>query len=210
MAALSPVVSTALPVFTGVTGYLNTQDRLDQQAQRDAASQQLARQKLQLQQEKQASQSAAQSSDPAVLADRQRKAADQRQANQELQMQQLQDRQAQSTAAEDARIQTSMDQTVLAANDAEQTRRDALRQAVAKTTTSLAGQGVDPTDGSGEAILLGKVKTSDQQRQSADQATQLRLQALRQQADSLNQQNLLEQQQLADRQRLQWLNTFGG
>lgn len=73
---------------------------------------------------------------------------------------------------------------------------------------TLAGQGIDPHDGSGEAILLGQVQASDQAKQAADAATQLRMQALAQQADTLNQKNLLEQTQLAERQRLQWLNSF--
>ena len=123
-------------------------------------------------------------------------------------MQQLQETQALDTTNQDAQIQTQMDQAQLSANQDEQARRDALRQAVAKTKTSLAGQGVDPTDGSGEAILLGQIRASDQNRQASAAATQLRQQALTQQADVLNQRNLLEQTQLAERQRLQWLNSF--
>jgi hypothetical protein len=202
MAALSSAVTTALPVFTSVSGYLTQQDRLDQTAERDAANQSLAERKLQLQQEK----LAAGSQGTTTRADT---TANRLQASQELQMRQLQERQAADTVAEDARIQTQMDQAVLAANSDEQSRRDTLRQGVAKSTVSLAGQGIDPHDGSGQALLMGQIKSADQQRQSAEQATRLRLQALRQQADALNQQNLLEQSQLAARQRLQWANTFG-
>ena len=178
-----PVVSEAVPVFNAATGYLNKQVSLDATSNRaadSAASRAAARQQ----------------------------AADNLQATQALQMQQLQQTQAADTASEDASIQTQMDQAQLSANTSEQTRRDALRQAVAKTTVSLAGQGIDPHDGSGEAILLGQIKASDQDKQAADAATKLRMQALSQQAADLNQRNLLEQTQLAERQRLQWLNSF--
>ena len=224
MAALSPIVTTALPVFSGVTGYLNQQDKLDQTAQANAANQQVAEQKLQLQQQKlqlqeQKQAAAAGGSGPggadkaaaaaAAAAERRQQTADRLQAEQDLQMQQLQDRQQADTAVADARIQNQMDEVQTSAIDAELARRDALRQSLAKTTVSLAGQGIDPTDGSGAAIQAGQIAGSDRQRQNADQATQLRLKALSQQADALNQQNLLEQSQLAQRQRLQWLNTFG-
>ena len=180
---LLPVVSSAVPVFNATTNYLAKQDSAEAAAEKAAAS-------------------------AAAKAEAKQQSEDNMRASQALQMQQLQDTQAQNTAAEDASIQTQMDQAQLSANTTEQTRRDTLRQAVAKSTVSLAGQGIDPHDGSGEAILLGQVKASDQAKQAADAATQLRLQALSQQADTLNQKNLLEQTQLADRQRLQWLNSF--
>ena len=174
-----PAVSDIVPVFNAANTYMAREDRLQAAADRAAAK-----------------------------AAATQKARKNLQATQELQMQQLQQSQATDTAIQDANLQTQMDQTQLAANDTEQTRRDALRSAVAKTTTSLAGQGIDPHDGSGEAILLGQIKASDQARQAADAATQLRMQALSQQAADINQRNLLEQTQLADRQHLQWLNSF--
>ena len=178
-----PVVSSAVPVFNATTGYLNKQASLDASASRTADS-------------------------AAARAVARQQAAQNLKATQELQMEQLQQTEAADTAASDANIQTQMDQTQLSANTSEQTRRDALRQAVAKTTVSLAGQGIDPHDGSGEAILLGQIKASDQARQASDAASQLRMQALSQQAADINQRNLLEQTQLAERQRLQWLNSF--
>lgn len=178
-----PVFSDIVPIFNAANGYLTRQASLEQAAERAAAS-------------------------AAARAAARQQAADNLKATQELQMKQLQESQTSDTTAETARLQTQMDQAQLAANQDEQTRRSALRSAVAKTRTGLAGQGVDPTDGSGEAILLGQISASDQARQAADAATKLRLQALSQQADALNQRNLLEQTQLAERQRLQWLNSF--
>ena len=180
---LLPAVSSAVPLFNATTGYLYKQDSLQAAADRAANT-------------------------AAAKAEATQKAEDNLAATQALQMRQLQQTQASDTAIQDAGIQTQMDQTQLSANTAEQTRRDALRTAVAKTTADLAGQGIDPTDGSGEAILLGQIKASDQAKQAADAATQLRMQALSQQAADTNQKNLLEQTQLADRQRLQWLNSF--
>ncbi len=187
---LLPAVSSVVPVFNATTGYLNKQASLDLAAQR----QQLAAERA--------------AASAAAKAAARQQTEDNLQSTQALQMQQLQETQAADTAAQDANIQNQMDQAQLSANAAEQTRRDALRQAVARTKVDLAGQGVDPHDGSGEAILLGQIKASDQDRQAADAATQLRLKALSQQADTLNQRNLLEQTQLAERQRLQWLNSF--
>ena len=178
-----PIVSGAVPVFNATTNYLTKQDSLQAAADRAAAS-------------------------AAAKVAAKQQAEDNLQATQELQMKQLQQTQAADTANSDASIQTQMDQTQLSANTTELNRRDALRQAVAKTTVTLAGQGIDPHDGSGEAILLGQIQASDQAKQAADAATQLRMQALAQQADTLNQKNLLEQTQLAERQRLQWLNSF--
>ncbi len=178
-----PAVSDMVPVFNAATNYMNKQNSLQAAADRAAAS-------------------------AAAKANAVQQAEVNLKNTQELQMQQLQQSQAADTTAADATIQTQMDQAQLSANTAEQARRDALRQAVAKTTVGLAGQGIDPHDGSGEAILLGQIKASDQAKQAADAATQLRMQALSQQAGDLNQKNLLEQTQLAERQRLQWLNSF--
>lgn len=178
-----PAVSDVVPVFNAATNYISKQDSAQAAADRAANA-------------------------AAAKAEATQKAEVDLQNTQALQMQQLQETQASDTAIQDANIQTQMDQTQLSANTAEQSRRDALRTAVAKTTADLAGQGIDPTDGSGEAILLGQIKSSDQAKQAADAATQLRLQALAQQAADTNQKNLLEQTQLADRQRLQWLNSF--
>lgn len=88
----------------------------------------------------------------------------------------------------------------------EQRRLDALRRAVARTKVALGGRGVDSNDGSGEAILLGQIRQSDQERQNANAATVLRVQEINQQLDARYRRNLLDQTQLAERQRLQYLS----
>ncbi|MEI8393343.1 MAG: hypothetical protein WCF85_01310 [Rhodospirillaceae bacterium] len=205
MAAIAPIVSTALPVFSAVNGYFNTQDRLNQQADNAAA-------KLQLQQQQAAERAAekaqAEAEKAQAEAERRQKAAEVMASEQQLQMQQLDERQAADALITNTGIQNRMDQAQLDANEAERQRRLALSQATAKTTVSLAGQGIDPNDGSAAAIRLGQISNSDQQRQAADQANRLRLQALSQQAEDATKQNLLERSQLAERQRLQWLNSF--
>ncbi len=187
---LIPAVSGVVPIFNAATGYMSRQASLEMAAQR----QQLAAERA--------------AANAAARAAAQQQAEENLRSTQALQMRQLQETQAADTATQDASIQNQMDQAQLSANTDEQTRRDALRQAVAKSTVNLAGQGIDPHDGSGEAILLGQIRASDQDHQAAAAATQLRLQALSQQASALNQRNLLEQTQLAERQRLQWLNSF--
>ncbi|MEI6984975.1 MAG: hypothetical protein WCK65_02510 [Rhodospirillaceae bacterium] len=226
MSAIASVASVAMPVFSTVTGYLNREQSLDQQAQNNAAKQQLDQDKLAAKiQSEQWRQSAATNSRVSeqesqnerqrlaterqrLAAERQQRAAETMRAGYESQTQQLFDRQATDTAIEDDAIRNRMDQTMLSANDTEQERRSALRTSLGRTTVGLAAQGIDPTDGSGAANLLGQVGASDQKRQAASEATTLRLQALTQQASATRQRNLLEQSQLADRQRLQWLSYF--
>ncbi len=226
MSAIASVASVAMPVFSTVTGYLNREQSLDQQAQNNAAKQQLDQDKLAAKiQSEQWRQSAATNSRVSeqesqnerqrlaterqrLAAERQQRAAETMRAGYESQTQQLFDRQATDTAIEDDAIRNRMDQTMLSANDTEQERRSALRTSLGRTTVGLAAQGIDPTDGSGAANLLGQVSASDQKRQAASEATTLRLQALTQQASATRQRNLLEQSQLADRQRLQWLSYF--
>ncbi|MBI1206776.1 MAG: hypothetical protein GC191_05745 [Azospirillum sp.] len=132
-----------------------------------------------------------------LLVERQQQQLEQLQASQQLEMQS-----AQADAANRAA------QLKLTAATDEKQRRDALRKAVAKSRVSLAGQGVDPASGSGEALLLGLVNQTDQDSREADAAYQLRAQALDQQLADQNRLNLLEQSQLADRQRLQLLSRY--
>lgn len=117
-----------------------------------------------------------------------------------------------SQAADLAEKQTSAQSRVaqLAANaDAEEQRRvDALRRTMARTRATLGASGVSAADGSGEAILLGAVNDSTVERQNADQIDQIKRQAIQQELDNARRRNLLEQAQLADRQRLEFMSKF--
>ncbi|WP_448192708.1 hypothetical protein [Azospirillum sp. sgz301742] len=90
----------------------------------------------------------------------------------------------------------------------EQRRRDALRRSVGRTRADLGGQGVSSADGSGEAILLGLVGDSAQESSTAAQVDQLKRQAIQQELDNSRRRNLLEQAQLAQRQRMDFMSKF--
>ena len=92
--------------------------------------------------------------------------------------------------------------------DEERRRRDALRRAMGRVRADMGGQGVSAADGSGEAILLGLVGETDRESRTAAQADQLKRQAIQQELDNARRRNLLEQAQLAQRQRLDFMSKF--
>ncbi len=96
-----------------------------------------------------------------------------------------------------------------AAEADERRRRQALRRAVAKQRARFGARGVSAAGGSGEAILLGLVDETAEERREAEQADRLRAQALRQSLADRNRRNLLEQSQLAERHRLQMISRLG-
>lgn len=96
-----------------------------------------------------------------------------------------------------------------AADADERRRRDALRRAMGRTRAGLGAGGVSSADGSGEAILLGLVKDTGEERDDAVRADALKRQAIQQDLDARHRRNLLEQAQLAERQRLDFLGRFG-
>lgn len=98
---------------------------------------------------------------------------------------------------------TQIDET---ATTDETQRRDALRSAMARTRASLGARGIGTADGSGAAVLSGLVGEADQERQASQAGDRLRRQALTQPVDDQRRRNLLEQTQLAERQRLELLS----
>ncbi|MGQ9366633.1 hypothetical protein [Azospirillum sp. ST 5-10] len=90
----------------------------------------------------------------------------------------------------------------------ERRRRDALRRAMGRSRAALGAGGVSAADGSGEAILLGLVADSDAERGEARRLDTLKRQAIQQEVDNTRRRNLLEQAQLAERQRLDFLSRY--
>jgi len=90
----------------------------------------------------------------------------------------------------------------------ERGRRDALRAGQGRTRAELAGRGFSAADGSGAAILRGLLDDSEQERRSSVQLDQLKRQAIQQELDTARRRNLLEQAQLAQRQRLDLLSRY--
>lgn len=121
---------------------------------------------------------------------------------------QLRASQDQAYQSQDRESQTQLAQMTAAADAEEKRRVEALRRAVAKSRASLGSRGVSAGDGSGEAILLGLVKDTDGERQDAQTADQLKRQAIQQNLDAIRRRNLLDQAQLADRQRLEFMSKY--
>jgi hypothetical protein len=80
-----------------------------------------------------------------------------------------------------------------AANQA-QNRRDALRRAMSKQQAAFGGQGIDTTDGSGEAVLLGLFNQSAEEKAYQDRLNQLKSSALEQDTADKRRRNLLNLQ----------------
>ena len=88
------------------------------------------------------------------------------------QQQKLQEAQALQDAANDKA------QISIAAQQAENERRLALKRAVARQKAAFGGQGIASGDGSSEAVLLGLFEESEDEKQSRERLDKLRLQAI--------------------------------
>ncbi|HYH18037.1 MAG TPA: hypothetical protein VD995_05410 [Azospirillum sp.] len=121
---------------------------------------------------------------------------------------QVRARQETEAAGQDADARTRLTALTTQAEADERRRRDALRRAMARSRASLGGQGVSAADGSGEAILLGLVNETDTEGKEAARVDQLKRQAIQQEIDNRRRRNLLEQAQLAERQRLEFLSKY--
>ncbi|HEY1097042.1 MAG TPA: hypothetical protein VGF14_07360 [Alphaproteobacteria bacterium] len=94
------------------------------------------------------------------------------------------------------------EQIAIQADKDETARRDALRRAVSRQRAQMGAQGIDSSDGSAEAILLGLTQQSDLEQQQQDQLNSLRSQALQESANSQQRKNLLSLNQSYDDLRL--------
>ena len=110
--------------------------------------------------------------------------------------------------SQDKDAQTQLAQLTAATDAAEKRRVDALRQAVGKTRASLGARGVTADAGSGEAILLGLTNDTASERKDAQTVDQLKRQVIQQNLDAVKRRNLLEQAQLADRQKLEFMSKY--
>ena len=121
---------------------------------------------------------------------------------------QLRAKQTTDMAVQEAGARNQLAQITASADAAERRRVDALRRTMARSRAVMGASGVSAADGSGEAILLGAVNSSATERQNADQLDQIKRQAIQQELDNARRRNLLEQAQLADRQRLEFMSKF--
>ncbi|WP_109117017.1 hypothetical protein [Azospirillum sp. TSO22-1] len=128
--------------------------------------------------------------------------------SQNLEASQLRARRDAELQAADADARTRVATIAQQSAEDERRRRDALRRAVGRTRADLGGQGVSAADGSGEAILLGLVGDTEAESGAAAQADRLKRQAIQQELDNTRRRNLLEQAQLAQKQRLDFMSKF--
>lgn len=96
----------------------------------------------------------------------------------------------------------SRQEITLRAEQAENTRRDALKRAVARQRAQFGASGVSANGGSSEAVLLGLFDESDEQRAERERLDNLRLGALDQNLSNQNRINTLELSQKAEKDRL--------
>lgn len=111
-------------------------------------------------------------------------------------------------------VQTSADTQVqqirqsAAADEAE--RQAALKRSQATARAKLGAAGLGAQDGSGRAVLLGQQAAKEAQSAARAQTDQSRLQAIQADLDNRRRVNLLAQAELAERQRIEYLNKFYG
>lgn len=123
-------------------------------------------------------------------------------AQQDQAMRDLQRQQAQRTAETEVDARAARDKIALDAADAERRRLVALKRAVAKRNARFGATGIGGDAGSREAILLGLYNESDAEKQQREDLDKLRYAAIDNDLSSLNSRNILEQTQLAERQKL--------
>ena len=124
-------------------------------------------------------------------------------AQQDLALRQLQAAQglSQANAEQDAALQRQK-----IANDAasaEGSRLAALRRAVARQNAQYGASGITPGDGSSEAVMLGFVDQSEEEKAQQDALDQLRYQAIDQNLGQQKNVDVLQQTQLQQKQNLQ-------
>ncbi len=106
-------------------------------------------------------------------------------------------------AEKDIAAKSATEYEKLALESAEETRkrREALRRATAKQRATFAAQGIDMSDGSGEAVLLGLLKESEAERDYRGRLDALKRAAIDQDAAAKRRKNLLSLQGASSRAR---------
>jgi len=95
-------------------------------------------------------------------------------------------------AAENARA--DKEKLVLETAEDDRKRREALRRAVARQRTQFAAQGIDASDGSGQAVLLGLFEENDAERAYREKLNRIRLDAIDRDYANTRRKNLLSLQ----------------
>ena len=117
-------------------------------------------------------------------------------------LEQLKQRQAldERQRAQDAEFQRQS--IALDAQEAEESRREALRRAVSRQRANFGAQGVGSGSGSSQAVLLGLFEESGDEKRRREELDNLRLNAIDQDLAQNRSINVLQRTQLAERNRL--------
>jgi colicin import membrane protein len=124
--------------------------------------------------------------------------------------QQLLGRQNEEWSSAQSAADTQAAQIAQTSAAAEADRRAALKKTQATARARLGAGGVDVKDGSGRAVLLGRQAATDAESAAQAKSDQTRRQAIQADLDNRRRVNLLAQAELADRQRMEYLNRFYG
>ncbi|MEM6781986.1 MAG: transporter [Pseudomonadota bacterium] len=124
------------------------------------------------------------------------------QKSQDLALKQLQ--QQQNTEFQIAQENAALERQQIAINAeiAEENRRRALKRAVARQRASFGGQGVGSGAGSSQAVLLGLISESDEEREQRERLDTLRDTAINQDLSQTVRLNTLQREQLKERNNL--------
>ena len=129
--------------------------------------------------------------------------------SQALALQQLQARQAEEERQQAQDAALSRAQISAQAQEAERQRRSALKRAVARQRARFGGSGVSSNGGSSEAVLLGLFEESDAERAQRERLDNLRFGAIDQNLEQQQSLNVLQREQLRERQKLNNLSSSG-
>ncbi len=88
---------------------------------------------------------------------------------------------------------------------AEAKRKRSVRQETGSLRAQLGAQGISSGDGSGEALILGRLNAAEEERQGAARLDALKRAALSDEEEALNRRNLLELTRAQEKQRLERL-----
>jgi len=123
-------------------------------------------------------------------------------AQQDLALQQLQQTQANTEREAQQKAARDRERLQVEAQQNDQRRRQSLRRSIARQNARVGASDTSRT-GSNEAVLLGLINDTEDDRQNAAQLDQLRFNTIDSGVSDLQQRNVLQRTQLAERQRLE-------
>jgi len=129
-------------------------------------------------------------------------------AEHDLTLKQLQEKQNIQLSQAEADLNLQKTSLLQSQQTEDDQRQASLRRAVARKQAELGAKGLNSTDGSGKAILLGLIDESESEKQKRENIDRLRQISLDQDFTGQKQINLLQTGQLLERQRLERATRF--